>query len=150
MDTAVELGYFADGMFVRTCKFLESFVFKKADQIIVVSEGMGQLLQEKGVLKERIIHIPIGFDGDDIITQDKFDVSNTYNLIGKFTVLYAGTLGHVVDIDIVLDAAQLLKEDKQIQFLIVGDGQKLPEYKTRAQNQGLNVIFYKPTSQKQN
>ena len=141
LDTAVELGYFADGMFVRTCKFLESFVFKKADQIIVVSEGMGQLLQEKGVLKERIIHIPIGFDGDDIITQDKFDVSNTYNLIGKFTVLYAGTLGHVVDIDIVLDAAQLLKEDKQIQFLIVGDGQKLPEYKTETQKQGLNVIF---------
>ena len=141
LDTATELGYFADGLFVRTCKFLESFVFRQADQVIVVSKGMGRFLQAKGVLQENIFFVPIGFDGDDIISHDQFDVCDTYKLQGKFVVLYAGTLGHVVDIDIILESAYLLRADSKVHFLIVGDGQRLPEYKSRADKLGLNIIF---------
>ncbi|NNF03270.1 MAG: glycosyltransferase, partial [Rhodothermales bacterium] len=56
-------------------------------------------------------------------------------------VLYSGTMGYVVDVDTVLDAARIVRDQHDIAFLFVGDGQRLEEYRQRAQDDDSNCVF---------
>lgn len=60
-----------------------------------------------------------------------------------FTVTFAGNVGIAQGIDIVLRAALALKDDKEIHFVIVGDGSALQSSKDFVQkNELTNVTFY--------
>ena len=50
------------------------------------------------------------------------DIRKEFNLDGKFVVTYAGALGPANDLNTLLNAADILKKDPDIHFLLVGDG----------------------------
>ena len=59
-----------------------------------------------------------------------------------FRVLYAGNLGYLQNLDLLLDAASLLQDEPAIQFLLVGDGSQKAALKARAERKGLdNCVF---------
>ena len=49
-----------------------------------------------------------------------------HNLQGKFIVQYSGNIGGTHNIEVMIEAAKLLKEEKDILFLIIGRGLKVP------------------------
>jgi glycosyltransferase involved in cell wall biosynthesis len=60
----------------------------------------------------------------------------------KFSVMYVGAVGEVQGLDKVLDAAQILRPNREIQIVIVGDGIARPQLLARAAAQNLeNVSF---------
>ena len=141
-DLAVEIGYFQDSIISRAIRRCENFVYRRADLVVTVSEGMRKLLLPKGVDPSKVHVVPIGFDQlENTSSIDSIPESIVERLRGKFVVLYSGTMGHVVDVDTVLNAAELTKNDRSIVYLLVGDGQRIDEYRERATNQNLDVIF---------
>jgi len=60
----------------------------------------------------------------------------------KFTVLYAGSLGYIVDLMTVINAAKLLKESDDIVFIIAGDGEQLKYYQNLAKSEKLYHIKF--------
>lgn len=61
---------------------------------------------------------------------------------GYFTVMYVGAVGEVQGLDSVVDAAELLRSEEQINFVIVGDGIARQRLEARARAAGLrNVTF---------
>lgn len=69
----------------------------------------------------------------------------THGLQDKFVVLYAGAHGMANDLEIFLGAAERLKDQPQIQFVLVGDGKEKENLVTRARNMCLeNVHFHPP------
>jgi glycosyltransferase involved in cell wall biosynthesis len=60
----------------------------------------------------------------------------------KFVVLYAGALGQANDIDTILRAAERLKDEEKIRFVIFGDGKERGRLQSEAERMKLsNLIF---------
>ncbi len=60
----------------------------------------------------------------------------------KFVVLYAGALGQANDIDTILRAAERLKNEDKICFVLFGDGKERTRLQSEAERMNLsNVIF---------
>jgi glycosyltransferase involved in cell wall biosynthesis len=63
---------------------------------------------------------------------------------------YAGAHGPANGLDVVLDAAALLRDDPRVAFELVGDGPSKPDLVARARSRGLgNVRFHDPISKRE-
>lgn len=61
----------------------------------------------------------------------------------KFNFVFAGNIGDMQSVETIIRAANVLHDDPDIVFHIVGDGSKLNDCKQLADNMGLdNVVFY--------
>jgi glycosyltransferase involved in cell wall biosynthesis len=70
------------------------------------------------------------------------EVRERYALQGKFVVTYAGAIGMANDLDVLIDAAAVIRKRTDIQVLIVGDGKERERLQEKATNLGLtNVTF---------
>jgi len=68
-----------------------------------------------------------------------------HTLEGRFVALYAGAHGMSNDLDVVLEAACLLKDQSNIAIVLLGDGKEKPALVRRASALGLeNVLFVPP------
>ena len=57
-----------------------------------------------------------------------------HSLEGKFLAVYAGAHGLSNDLEIVLQAAEILKDQTGIYFILVGDGKEKPALQVKANN----------------
>jgi colanic acid biosynthesis glycosyl transferase WcaI len=130
MDAATEVGYVEKSLWVKMALQFERFFFLRADKVITVSSGWRERLERKGVDAEDIALVPIGFEPaiSEAVDWGR-DVREEYDLEGKFTVLYAGMMGHIPDILTLLKAAERLKDHPNIQFVLIGTGQRVEEYR---------------------
>jgi glycosyltransferase involved in cell wall biosynthesis len=72
-----------------------------------------------------------------------------HHLGSEFTVLYAGAHGISNDLEVVLSAAQLTREHREIQYVFVGDGKERVNLIAKAQNLGLPNVQFLPSIPKQ-
>lgn len=139
IEVAAEIGVIRRGLIYRLVRYMEDYLYKRADRIIVVSNGFRQRLIERGVDEARIRIVELGYDG----YEDDSNVSTAEWPIpeDKFVVLYSGTLGHVFNIDLLLDTARLLRNQTDILFVMLGGGQNLEKFRKRAEMDGSCVKF---------
>jgi glycosyltransferase involved in cell wall biosynthesis len=96
---------------------LAKYLYRRADLIIVLARGTGERLAAHGVDASKIVYVPNGVD----LCSFKPDL-RTRIADDRFTLVYAGAHGPANGLDVVLDAAELLREEKHIRFVLVGDG----------------------------
>jgi colanic acid biosynthesis glycosyl transferase WcaI len=124
---------------------LEALAYRNAALISTVTEGMRTKIFEKGVPEGKVVVVPPTadsslFDVGTLIEGDEF--RRLHNLHGKFVVGHCGNMGVKQGLDLVLDAAVLLKEQRDVIFLLAGDGAKKASLEQRAATLGLsNVVF---------
>jgi len=76
---------------------------------------------------------------------DGVNFRHTHNLEGKFIALYAGAHGMSNDLGVILEAAKLLHQRKDIIFVLLGDGKEKPALEAKAIELNLgNVCFIPP------
>ena len=111
-------------------------LYKRAQRVIVVTRGMVQHLEHRGVPHEKLIYLPNGADTETFVPHARSR--------GPFTLIYAGAHGPANGLDTVLDAAELLN-DQPIRLLLVGDGPSKSELRAKAERRELaNVEFLDP------
>jgi glycosyltransferase involved in cell wall biosynthesis len=98
---------------------------------------------ERGVPERKITFIPYGTDADMFHPDvDGSIIRKELGLEGKFTVVYAGALGQANDIFTVLRAADSLRNEPNIRFVLFGDGKERGRLEKESQDRKLdNVIF---------
>jgi colanic acid biosynthesis glycosyl transferase WcaI len=70
------------------------------------------------------------------------DLLKKHGLEGKFVAAYIGTIGMAHGLGTILDAAERMKADPGIAFLLVGDGAERSALERQASERGLrNVVF---------
>jgi len=123
---------------------LEKFIYRRADHIVVNSPGFIEHVKLRG--GKKIDLIPNGADPEMFDPQlDGKDFRNQHNLGTDFVVLYAGAHGLSNDLGVVLEAANLLKTEKGLRFVLVGDGKEKPALMNQAASRNLaNVLFIPP------
>ena len=127
-------------------RWIEKITYNNVDKIIVVSEDFKLNLLNKNVPKEKI-EVVYNWVDEDIVKPVKKkenqlikDLGLNYN---DFYVVYAGNLGNAQNIEIILETAKLTKEQKDIKYLIFGNGVQEDVYKEMARNMNLkNIAFY--------
>lgn len=113
-------------------------IYKNMDKILVTSKSFIKYLSESFDIDEKTF---------DYLPQyaeslfDKNECKKTPN--DTIDLLFAGNIGKAQSIDTIIDAANILKENKNLFFHIVGDGQELERLKDKTKKLKLNnVIFY--------
>ena len=122
----------------------QRYAYRHADQIITISEDMKELLIEKGADSQKTDVVYNWSYTDNLYRYE--DVYNEkiakYLSTGKFNVVYAGNIGAMQNVDVVVETAKLMQDEEDVHFHIFGDGM----YKERLQHEaeGLSNISFWP------
>ena len=135
-----------NGILWKIGRVIENFTYRYADKIIVISEDFKKNIMSKGVPKEKIEVVYNWVDENAVIPVAKED-NPLFEEFGinrdKFHVVYAGNLGNAQNIDVIIDAANALKEEQKIEFLIFGTGGLKEQYVEKVKKLQLaNVKFF--------
>lgn len=141
---AVAVGVLKNPFLIKISEGLERFLYRQADQVVVNSPGFIQHVSERGA--KTVSLVPNGAD------PDMFDPSASgeqfrkkFGLADCFVVLYAGAHGMSNDLDVVLDAAEVLRDEPVIRIVLVGSGKEKPRLREEADQRGLdNMLFLPP------
>jgi colanic acid biosynthesis glycosyl transferase WcaI len=123
-DAAVGLGMLQAGWFTRALYWLEAFAYKHAVHVSGISEEILDAFRRKDVPEQKLILFPNGVtvpSEEEIPARGKFRVKHGF-AADEFLAIYAGNLGVKQGLDILLDAAELLRANKDIRIVIAGDG----------------------------
>jgi colanic acid biosynthesis glycosyl transferase WcaI len=103
-----------------------SFLYKKADQIVAVTDGIRDSLLENHPLNPEDTHIVrAAVDLDYFQTPDApVDQNILDHTRGKFVISYIGTMGNAHGLEHVVEAAQILEQNQpgRFAFVIAGTG----------------------------
>lgn len=142
-EFGISMGVLKNPIIIALSRWLEMFLYKRATHILVNSPAYREYMLTKGVPANKVTYIPYGTDVDMFNPSiDGSSIRKELGLEGKFVVLYAGALGQANDIDTLLRAAERLKQEKDISFVLFGDGKERTRLESEAKNKNLhNVIF---------
>lgn len=125
-DNAVQSHLISEGSFLyKYFEMWQKSVYRNADKLICISDDMKDFIVSKGVDADKIEVIYNWGYSDDVvdIPWEENEFVKKYNLSrDKFYAIYAGNVGKMQNVEIVVNAAKELQDRKDIQFLIIGDG----------------------------
>ncbi len=124
-ESAVVTGFLREGRFVRMIRRLESFIYARADEIYVVTEGARRNLIGKGVPPEklRVMHHFVDESKfGDVPEGEVAAARSRYGWGDDFIVLFAGNIGIAQGLQTVVEAGARLRRGERIRFVLVGDG----------------------------
>ena len=118
--------------------------YEQSTNIITISEDMKDEIVSTGINKDKIHVIYNWSYQDDVYYPEKMN-SETVNQIlkdGYFNVVYAGNIGLMQNVDIVVKAAELLKENAKIKFHIIGNGLYRNNLEKYAEDHEINNVEF--------
>jgi colanic acid biosynthesis glycosyl transferase WcaI len=143
-DTLRELGMLTSRPALRALEYLEKFCYSASGFVNAVTDGIADKLEkEKNVDRRKILFLPNGVDTSLFRPSDPDpEILGRYGLNGKHVVLYAGTHSLGANMEVIADAAALLRERPSVYFLFVGDGPARESVQQRFEHHGLkNYMF---------
>lgn len=122
-ETPVHAGQLRNKVAIAVLEWLERRMYQAAEHVSVITPSFRTNVTGKGLAPEKVSVIPNFVDSTFIRPLPREnEFSERHGLSGKFVVSHAGNLGYVYDLEALLEAAALLKDEQDIVFLIVGDG----------------------------
>ena len=143
-ESAIDTGVLTNKWLIKMGYWLERRSYKSANWINVLTPAFERtLIEKKGVRPDRISMIPNGADLDVFkLGEHNNWVREKHSLGGKFIVTYVGAHGVANHLIQILETAKLFKDNKDVVFMLVGDGMEKPMLKEKAVEWGLdNVLF---------
>lgn len=146
---AIEVGVLRNPILIRLSTWLERFLYRHADLVMVNSPGYVKHVQDRGAKKVELV--PNGTDTSMFTPNvDGSIFRSSHQLSEKFVVLYAGAHGLSNDLSVVLAAAQELLPQQDIVIVLLGDGKDKPALQAQALQESLhNVLFLPPIPKKE-
>ena len=141
---AIAVGVLKNPLLVRLSLWLEGFLYRHANHVMVNSPGYITHVKSRGA---RVVTlIPNGADPAMFDPQSNgSEFRQTYGLTGKYVVLYAGAHGLSNDLQILLDAAKKVEDNQDIVIVLLGSGKEKAALQAYAQAAQLtNVTFLPP------
>jgi glycosyltransferase involved in cell wall biosynthesis len=141
-DSAVAMGLIRRGSALdRVAKALEWFCYRRAAHVIALTEGIRDGVVAKGVPSARVTLIT---NGVDLVDQapEPADVPVPDD---AFVAMYVGAHGTYSSLGTLIDAADRLRDDASVRFVLVGGGDQKAALQADAERRGLvNVLFVDP------
>ena len=147
-EFAVAMGALRNPLLIRMSEWLERFLYRHADRIIVNSPGFIPSIQRISGRTPDLV--PNGADAAMFADADGSGFREQYGLGDDFVVMYSGAHGPANDLETVLRAADLLRDRAGIRFVLVGSGKDKSRLEALAAEMKLeNVLFVPPVPKDQ-
>lgn len=145
-DAAICLGMLKNPFLLAISRFLERWIYRHANKLLVLSDGMKQNLVRKGVPDEKITILPLAVNVDKLEARPSAEsiFRTTYGLENAFVVLYSGNIGIKHNPQILVECAKKLAGDKSIFFAIIGEGAAKAQIEEEITKLGLTNIALWP------
>lgn len=142
-DVAVNLGIIRNKAVIGVMKWIEAFVYRRARFITVISRRMCDNLERKGVPDHKLRLVPNFVDIGDFTPGEKDNpFARQYDLQRSFVIGYAGNMGKPQHLELLIEAAQLLRERQGIKLLMMGNGSEYSRLEDMAK--GLSNVRFIP------
>ena len=147
-ESAIQLGFLKNKTAIALSEKLEKWIYKNSDLINVVTRETFKKVQSRLGDNLPLSFVPNFVDTKTICCPDKdSELLAKYNLNGKKVFGYAGNIGSAQGVRIITEAAKLTLDNKDIVYLIIGDGVDKERLVNDIQNNKLdNVILIPPVS----
>jgi len=99
---------------------ISSWLYRSADLVLGSSEAFAPRLKALGVAPHRIGYLPGWAEDSYAIPVEAGGAPEPWE--GGFVVMFAGNLGRVQGLETVLDAAEHLRTEPAVRWVLVGDG----------------------------
>lgn len=133
------------GWLVRMATLLETFLMRRAYSVATVTHAfIEHFVGARGIPRERMSFLPNGVDLEHLrpLPYDK-QYAEKMGVIGKKVLTYAGTHADYQGLDVILDAAKLLRDRSDIILLMVGKGPERQRLIDRAKTEGISNVLFK-------
>lgn len=150
--TFVKLGgYSIRHPFIRFLQWIEDAAYRQSERVVSNLPMAVEHMVERGMDRAKFAWIPNGFSQEEVKNPDALSPIVAEHLpTDKFLVGYAGTLGVANAMDVLLQAAEGLKNIPEILIVLVGAGRESSRLKKFATDRNLkNVIFLSPIPKSQ-
>lgn len=134
---------------ILVLSFFERFAYKVSDRVVSVLSLSYRHFESKGMSPDKFVYIPNGVDTsvDQIVESETSqwikELSKT-----KKTVIYTGSFGIANNLEQIIEAAELLKEERDLHFVFIGDGPYRDQL-IKKSSKMKNVTFLKAVTKKE-
>jgi len=144
-QSAIDLGLMQDRRLIRAFEALERLVYRSADALTVHSEGNRQHVVSRGCRPEKVHVVPNWVDTEFIQPGPRDNIFRRESgLDDRFVVQFAGVMGYSQDLDTVVEAAALLRDQPDIAFQLVGDGVERLRLEEKVRVSNLTNVMFTP------
>jgi glycosyltransferase involved in cell wall biosynthesis len=144
-EIAIEMGQIKGRIAKMMSQWLEIFLYRKSSIIITVTNGFKKKIMEKGINRNKI-RVVLNFskcnEDSRVNIRPNDEIRSIYK--NKFVVIYAGLFGMFQGVDVILRAAEQLKDQTNIVFLLIGSGVEETNLKEMVKNKGLTNVYWLP------
>jgi glycosyltransferase involved in cell wall biosynthesis len=148
-QTPIDMGIIKpNGIIAKLMYAWEKFMYKRADNIIVLLPNAKKYIESKGISSEKIVWIPNGVNLEQFNNSKQLDPdSNLVKLLrkneNKFKVIYTGAHGPANGLNVVIEAASILqKNHNKVQFFLIGNGVEKNKLQRNAKKYNLKNIHF--------
>lgn len=126
-------------LFKKTVLIFESYLLNKADVVSSISQQMLAKVKDKS--KHQQPYFFPNWIAENHINPDQYQPYSYFEK-NKFNILYSGNVGEKQDWELFLKTANILINEPNIQFTIVGNGTYINQLKAKCSN--LKNVVFKP------
>lgn len=140
-ESIVEVGAMKRGLAIRVLERLEAKAYRSADHVVSVTEGFVPHIakrRERGGISVLKNGVNFGLFGEAL---NSTEMKTRFGFQDRFVAAYVGTHGMAHGLQTILEAAQLLRDDQRIGFLLVGDGAERAKLEEQRRSMGLENVF---------
>ena len=141
-ESVVFTGMISNKFAISLICAVAKFVYRGANHVNVVTHGYKRCLTAMGVDEKKIgvIHNWMPSATYQVVKAEP-ELAKREGLYGRFNIIYAGTMGPMQELRTVLDAAELIRDIPEVQFVLIGDGLQYEDLvKTTQERSLVNVI----------
>ncbi len=140
------VGAMGDNLFLRWMEKLELFLYRRAACVVALTGAFKANLVSRAIPAEKIAVVVNGVDTPRYAPHPRdVELAERWNLGGTFVVGYVGTHGMAHGLGNVLDAAERLRGEADLRFVLVGAGAERSHLMAAAERRRLtNVVFIPP------
>jgi len=135
-ETLEALGVVRSPFLLRLIGRMVQFIYDRCALVLGQSRGLLQSIAQRCVNEQNIRYFPSW--AEDVF--DSIEAIAAPELAYRpdlFNVVFAGNIGEAQDIPAVLDAAEKLKDDHRVRWIIIGDGRKFEWLQAEVVKRGL-------------
>lgn len=127
VTTGITKSGFQRNLFYTIAKSFEKITTKRSSHIITISTQFKDNHIEDGVPEDKVSVIYNWIDTEKLypVKREENELFDKFNLDrSKFYVTYCGNLGVPQNVEIMIEAAEMLKDVNDIHFVIIGEGSR--------------------------
>ncbi|MBV4431914.1 glycosyltransferase family 4 protein [Clostridium tyrobutyricum] len=150
-ESAVKLGMLHNKLLIKASTWLEEFCYRKADVITGQTKGIVNNIIMRGFDSNKVHLITNGVDTEFFKKENRDEeFRKKIGIENKFAACYGGIHGLAQGLEVIINAAEILKNHDNIQFVFVGDGPEKEKLENMVKEKELSNVTFIPVQPKKN